>query len=552
MKSLHSLIFTVICLLPLALSGCGVKVPTAAVDMQRVVNVEERLADVADLTPIPSAQPLQLPVRYQRPGFFIPMDEKDSGFGNGEEDFTLKVGANITSTGGPQPLWDVVKRLVTLKGMSVSWASDVDQSVLVDVNIRADDGFFEAIDNLLRQVDYFHEVEGNTVVVKHRMTRQFFVSIPSMSGTYTTTIGGNFLTDRGAATGTEGTAKITSDGNQFDVWSNITENLDIIFAQWTTEVVSDPEEALGVAEDGGEEPALRQATRRQTTADAFYLIDRSVGLITVVAPLGIVDRVESYLNSLKRELFRQVVIEARIVEVFLRDNSRVGLDWPAVLQNFNITVDFGGPGGVAGAIYADTGAGGAGSLIQAVTLGDVGFNVMLNALNEQGEATVLSSPKITVMNGQPALISVGTDISYVESVETTVDEGVITTSAEVGSIVDGISLGVLASIIDDNTVVLHLTPITTELVDGKIEEGRFGAGLVLGLPKVRIRQMSTMVKVNNGEMLIIGGLIDSVERNQSEFAPVFGSIPIIRYLFGVEEKTQEKRELVILLTPRVI
>ena len=61
-----------------------------------------------------------------------------------------------------------------------------------------------------------------------------------------------------------------------------------------------------------------------------------------------------------------------------------------------------------------------------------------------------------------------------------------------------------------------------------------------------------MVQVNNGEMLIIGGLIASVEGKQENFAPVVGDIPLIRYLFGVEEKRMEKKELVILLTPRII
>jgi general secretion pathway protein D/MSHA biogenesis protein MshL len=64
--------------------------------------------------------------------------------------------------------------------------------------------------------------------------------------------------------------------------------------------------------------------------------------------------------------------------------------------------------------------------------------------------------------------------------------------------------------------------------------------------------MSTMVKVKDGEMIIIGGLIDSVVASQGKFAPVVGDIPVLKYLFGYEEKRKEKRELVILLTPRVL
>jgi len=182
---------------------------------------------------------------------------------------------------------------------------------------------------------------------------------------------------------------------------------------------------------------------------------------------------------------------------------------------------------------------------------------MLNALNEQGDAKVLSNPKLTVLNGQPALISVGKDIAYIKTVTKNVDAGTnnnssISYTAEVDNVVEGIAMGVIASIVDDDSVILHLTPITTDLIDDTIEYRTFGDGLEVGLPKVGIREMSTMVRVDNGEMLIIGGLIDKVEKKTSDFAPILGDIPFVRYLFGVEEKRMEKRELVILLTPRVI
>jgi len=149
---------------------------------------------------------------------------------------------------------------------------------------------------------------------------------------------------------------------------------------------------------------------------------------------------------------------------------------------------------------------------------------------------------------------------YIKTVSKNIDSGTgtiatITYTAEVDNVVEGVSLGVMASIIDDDSVVLHLTPITTDLIPVNGEEiyyKTFGDGLEVGLPKVGIREMSTTVQVNNGEMLIIGGLIDSIEGKTGSFAPIVGDIPIIRYLFGVEEKRKEKRELVILLTPRVI
>ncbi|MDH3327645.1 MAG: pilus (MSHA type) biogenesis protein MshL [Desulfobulbaceae bacterium] len=522
------------------------------------------------LTETKQPDPVQLPVRFQSPGYYATDESGADVLGQETEEFEIKVGANISSTRGPQPLWDILKRVANLKGMSVSWASDVDQNVLVDVDISADDNFFEAIDNMLRQVDYFHEVQGNTIIVKYRETRRFQISIPFMKGTYDSNIGGNFLTDRDAATGTEGTVKVVSTGNQFDVWQNITSNLDIIMREWRTQQTEQTEVKKAAETDQtqteGTEETVQQATRQVSLGSSYYTIDKSVGLITVTAPRPLLEKVQYYIDNLRKELYRQVVIEAKIIEVFLQDNSKIGIDWSLVLKDFDLDglVEF-GTGGLLGQVWpwsatenqkagANYPASYPDSFVYKVSMSAAPFTVFLNALNEQGDATVLANPKLTVLNGQPALLSVGRDVAYIKEVSTDVNNetGTVTYTAETDSVVEGIAFGVMASILDEDSVVLHLTPITTDIVDGEIQYREFADGLEVGLPQVQIREMSTMVQVNNGEMLIIGGLIDSIEGKTGEFAPVVGNIPFIRYLFGVEEKRMEKRELVILLTPKII
>jgi len=180
---------------------------------------------------------------------------------------------------------------------------------------------------------------------------------------------------------------------------------------------------------------------------------------------------------------------------------------------------------------------------------------MLNALNEQGDATVLSNPKITAMNGQPAVLSAFKNTTYIK--EITVEGGTSDSpgnkySPAPGTVAEGIALGVLPSIVDDDTVILHLTPVTTDLINDEVPVRIFADGTQIGLPVVNVREMSTMVEIHNGEMLVIGGLIDSVEGKEGKFAPIVGDIPIIKYLFGYEERGLKKRELVILLTMRVI
>ena len=234
---------------------------------------------------------------------------------------------------------------------------------------------------------------------------------------------------------------------------------------------------------------------RQTALDgAFFVIDKSIGVITVTAKPVILKNVEDYINNLKKQLYQQIAIEAKIIEVYLQDNSKIGLDWSTILKDFAVTgtTSF----GTNGQVYPSSG-----SFISKVSINPVNFTVLLNALNEQGDTRVLANPKLTVLNGQPAIISVGKDIAYVKTVSKEVDSDTnqTTYTAEVDNVVQGIALGVMASVLDGKKIILHLTPITTDVEDldsnGNIKMTSFGEdALQLGLPKVKVRQMSTMVE----------------------------------------------------------
>lgn len=538
----------------------------------------------------PSLQPqqhAQLPIRYQTPGWITPSQSLSTSDKN-NEDYLIKVGATIRSTGGPQPLWEVMKRLANLKGMTVSWASDVDQTALVDVDIAASDNFFDAISNLLRQADLFHEVTGKSIVVKNKATRVYQIGIPAIKGGFSTNVGGNFLANKEAASGAEGTVKITSPENNFNVWESVETNLKKILqiaAEERQEVLASAEaaNAARVVEDSSKDnknivlkpdsstktssSSTQQITKTTAASYArdggYYVIDKNVGLITVTAKPSVLKTVDGYIENLKKSLYQQVNIEAKIIEVYLQDNSKIGLNWDDLLggeKSLNTTVSFGN----AGQIHPHTGTNPdsySNTFVSRVDMGTLNFSVFLNALKQQGDTHVLANPKITVLNGQPALISIGKDVAYIKSVtrEKDGDTGDITYTAATGNVVQGIALGVVASVIDNKKVILHLTPITTDLENldsnGDIRMTTIGeadTAMSLGLPKVKVREMSTMVEVSNGEMLIIGGLIDSTEGNTGSFAPGVGDIPVLKYLFGYEEKKMQKRELVILLTPTII
>ena len=318
------------------------------------------------------------------------------------------------------------------------------------------------------------------------------------------------------------------------------------------------------------------STRRRSGNDNIYIVDKSIGLITVTAPRPIQEKVKNYLDSLKEHIYRQISIEAKIIEVELSEASSIGINWSEMLKNFSLSgmIEFGSTA-LGGQIWPYIYSGDDGktyygeddglpegsysntydptSFVSRVTMDSKGWSVFLNALNEQGQTKVLSNPKISLLNGQGALITVGRNVTYVESIESDVsDTGVITYTVKTDDILSGIGMALTATIAEDDEIIMDLVPVTTELTEpiSYLDVGSDGA--VVGLPVVNIREMSTTVKVRNGEMLVIGGLITEDNDEVGEFLPVLGEIPIVRYLFGYEEKVKTKRELIVLLKPVIL
>ena len=484
----------------------------------------------------------ELPLRFQNPTFLL--DEVDQ-LDLPDSDFTIPVGADVSST-EPVPLRDIMKKLAKFHNMNISWASDVNQKFLVDVHIRAEDDFFAAIDNILRQVDYHYKTEGQTLIIKNKETRKFYVAIPALASTYENAVGGDVL---GGTGGEEhdmsGTIKLKnafSEGADLDIWKSIRENMDKILEIWSGG-------SAEVAEESGNEgdTASTSSSHSETTGQGYYFIDKSIGMITVTAPRSIMKQVDNYITNLKKELYRQVSIEAKIIEVTLAHDNHTGLDWAKLLQQtadlangFNMKIDF----QKLNPNFYDSG-----TQNRFLTISDHSFELFLDAMTQQGHVEVLSNPRINVMNGQPAMISIGTTIRYIDNVSVDVDSdsGVRTYSAEPGTVMAGLGIGIVATIIDDKEVILNLTPVTSSLEEDPIENITFGDGGVMGLPRVKIREMNTNARVKNGDMLVIGGLID--DRKQYDEDKVVGLGDVAGKLFKTDGDIIKKSELVIVLRP---
>ncbi|MCW5199513.1 hypothetical protein VU05_02120, partial [Desulfobulbus sp. F1] len=294
--------------------------------------------------------PAMLPNRFRQTGYMI-NEEKDTGTSlSGSnaaalDGLQLKVGANITTT-QPIPLREAMKAIVKTKNMSLSWAPDVDQELLVDIDATANDNFYEAIDNILRQLDYFQEVEGTTMVIKYRETKQYHIAMPFIKQDYSSINGVKSL---------DSFATLGNTGNTFDIWENIKKNIDSLIATWSTSVQTpeiknqetdqknkDNKKGADVVakqqntKNEEPEPAIAPPVSRQVSStNSSYTIDKPVGLIIVNAPRSLQKKVSDYFLALEKELYKQIVIEAKIIEVQLNDSSSLGVNWHQILDNIS-------------------------------------------------------------------------------------------------------------------------------------------------------------------------------------------------------------------------
>ncbi len=164
------------------------------------------------------------------------------------------------------------------------------------------------------------------------------------------------------------------------------------------------------------------------------------------------------------------------------------------------------------------------------------------------------------MNGQTSILSVGQDKNYISKIESTTTPGsppVITFSVNTSSLLSGIMIGIVPFISESGEITLSITPITSDLV--KLDERKLGTPdssgnypFLIQLPTVNLRQLSTTVKVRNGQMVIIGGLISNREEIADSQIPGLGDIPLLGYLFKSITKSVIKTELVVLIQPMIV
>ncbi len=309
------------------------------------------------------------------------------------------------------------------------------------------------------------------------------------------------------------------------------------------------------------------------------VVNPQSGVIVVSAMPREIRQIEAYLRATQTVVDRQVMLEAKILDVMLNEGFQAGINWTAFRTGSRGQSAIGvvAPGTRLGAAEAGAASPLSSGSVEALPgrLGSVAatalgqgfmglalqtanFAALLNFLEGQGTVTVLSSPRIATINNQKAVLKVGTDELFVTNVTTT------TTSTNSGSVstpsltlqpyFSGISLDVTPQIDQDNNIILHIHPAIsvvtekTKLIDLGATLGTFS----LPLASSSINETDSIVRVRDGNIVAIGGLMTQSQTNDRSQLPGLGDVPAVGMLFGQRARSGSKRELVILLKPTVI
>jgi MSHA biogenesis protein MshL len=319
------------------------------------------------------------------------------------------------------------------------------------------------------------------------------------------------------------------------------------------------------------------------------IVNPQSGLVVVRAMPAELRSVDDYLRQIEGMVVRQVLLEAKIIEVELNDRYATGINWAAFRSGDN-TRFAGGmitPGATlqpTGELQAFTARGPDGQVLPGSNLtsipgapGDLlaGFGVpgtvlglafqtsnfaaLMGFLETQGNLQVLSSPRIATLNNQKAVLKVGTDEFFITNVttnQTTTTGGAIQNSPTitVQPFFSGVALDVTPQIDErTNQVILHVHPSVSKVID-KTKDISLGQAGTFRLPLASsdVRETDTIVKVNDGNIVAIGGLMREQQQRDKAGLPVAGDIPVIGHLFKNTNRTAVKSELVILIKPTII
>jgi MSHA biogenesis protein MshL len=418
-------------------------------------------------------------------------------------------------------------------------------------------------------IDYRHTAAGYLILPAALQTRIFHVSYLDLrrygvsntlissgqvtQGSYNTQYGGQATAaqspttatvgsgDDKATIDTTGTSVMTRDDSDF--WGNLEANLHAMI---------------------GNGPGYK------------VIIDPQSGIIVVRALPEQLAEVSDYLRTTEATVSRQVLLEAKIVEVDLNHAYQAGINWAQVmaLGSSHYLIGQTAPAngfGTANALTPPSNSPvtiGPGNPVTSLTTNSLGgaftvaadftnFDALIQLLSTEGNTHVLSSPRVATLDNQKAIIKAGTDQFYVTGVQsnTIVGNGTsptISNNVSLTPFFSGVALDVTPQIGTDGEVLLHIHPIVSQVTTQTLTIEVQGSPDVLPMAQSAVRESDSMVRARSGQVIVIGGLMQETVDKQQYKTPLLGDIPGLGQLFRSEQDTKSKVELVILLRAMVV
>lgn len=586
LKSLSKTVLYGACALSISLplAGCDLSANHLQTDRETNADAQDfrdalapRLPDVSDFeeSSIPSLQPYiadveenvsSVPLVSISVNQTVPL--KDVLFELAEQaEYDLELDPNIHGsiifTARNKPFDDVIERICDIGGLRY----DLDGSTL---RVERDTPY-----NKTYKIDYLSYVRSSSSAINND------IGVVSGEGTDT---GSTF-----SATGS----------SESDFWGELEVNLAQVLGEGTssslktkadpkiTAVEQNPDVQAVAPVDSGDNvnvqspdavlrveslPVDSSETAEEENMPANFSINKQAGMISVFANEKMQKQVQEYLMDLKRSVTAQVLIEAKILEVSLTDRFAAGIDWRLVNKT-DTALNFLSNGfGALDTLQAGAGATVASSALldnditTAFVVGHAGNDVqaLVEALSAFGTVRALASPRLTVLNNQPAVLNVATNQVFFEvdidvTQPTANTAGTITIDSEAQNVPEGVLVNVLPSInLENNNVSLALRPTITRIVDQVPDPGiQFIAAsnnidVASNVPVLNVQEIDSVINVRSGEPVVMGGLLQDRVNSAEEGVPVLGEMPVVGNLFKHHTDRIEKTELVILLKATIL
>ncbi|MBF0381359.1 MAG: hypothetical protein HQL69_10095 [Magnetococcales bacterium] len=460
------------------------------------------------------------------------------------------------------PVKELLFTLARDSNINIDIHSDIEGNATINA---VEETLPSILDRLARQVDFIYEIKGGVLIIRPDSKFWHTYKVDHLSIERASTGSMSLSLDSSGDAESSSTTEVTTTNNS-EFWQPIVDGIigiikldDALIAAEVAKREAAEKDAKAADDEGEEEDEKEEAEEVEEAEEDPVITHKSTGTISVLATSRQHKQVQIFFDSIMAASQKQVLIEATIVEVQLNDYFQRGIDWYRFASTGS-TFGFGDRArqnvltststqAVPGSLRA--GVNPIFALGHRFVSGGASYVLELQMLEEFGDVTVLSSPKVMAINNQAAMMKVVDEILYFrQEVETERDDEGNITNTEITytaeKALDGIAMSVTPHINDDGIVTLHVRPTISQLIDYKEDlEGN-------SVPYFQVREMESLLRVPDGQTVVLGGLMkDRVSRKRAGL-PVLKDIPVIGAMFEAKNREVQKVETAIFFRPTIM